>query len=67
MNEKIQRLHNILFVILTISIIPNDGYFPSPLLIVMENFDMPAWRALCALYGFLIFSKYSFQYILTGK
>ena len=67
MSDSINRLHNILLVIVTISMFLNDGYLPNPLTIVMEMFDMPTWRALCVVYGSLFCSKYLWQYVLTGR
>mgnify|MGYP001261537063 CR=1 FL=1 len=63
----IDRLHNIAFVIVTIAILLNDGYLPNPMFLVMEAFDMPAWRALCVVYGTIFCSKYLWRYVLTGK
>ena len=62
----IDKLHNVILVIVTIAML-SDGYFPSPLYLVMEAFDMPAWRALCVIYGSIFCSKYIFIYLLTEK
>ena len=66
MSEIIHRLHVVLFIVVTIAML-GDGYLPNPLTIVMETFDMPAWRALCAIYGSLIASYFFSRYILTGE
>ena len=59
----IDKLHNVILVIVTIAIILNDGYLPNPLYLVMQAFDMPAWRALCVIYGSIFCSKYIFIYL----